>query len=79
MASVNSLASVDEILAPGASNELMSTVVFAVGIPVFWWAQHECRPGQPVFNKYERIGVVLLLAVAVLALVLFLNGTVQIT
>ena len=32
-----------------------------------------------MFTSYERTGVLLLLAVAVVALVLFLNGTVKVT
>lgn len=67
------------LYAAGPEFLLMSTICFAVGVPVFWWAQREHRPEQPVFNKYERIGVVVLCALAVLALVLFLNGTVKVT
>jgi arginine:ornithine antiporter/lysine permease len=67
------------LYAAGPEFLLMSTIVFSLGIPVFWWAQREHRSGAPVFTKYERVGVALLLAVAAVALVLFLNGTVKIT
>ncbi|MDD2706315.1 MAG: basic amino acid/polyamine antiporter [Acidocella sp.] len=67
------------LYAAGPEFLLMSTIIFSVGVPVFWWAQREHRPGAPVFTKYERISVVVLLAVAVAALALFLNGAVKIT
>jgi arginine:ornithine antiporter / lysine permease len=67
------------LYAAGPEFLLMSTIVFAVGVPVFWWAQREHRPGQPAFNKIERGAVVLLFAIAVVALVLFLKGIVSIT
>ncbi len=67
------------LYAAGPEFLLMSTIVFAVGVPVFWWAQREHRPGQVAFNKYESGAVVLLIIVAVLALILFLKGIVSIT
>jgi arginine:ornithine antiporter/lysine permease len=67
------------LYAAGPEFDLMSTIVFALGIPVFIWAQREHRPGQPMFSNYERVGVVVLFAVAVVSLVLILNGSVKIT
>jgi arginine:ornithine antiporter/lysine permease len=74
-----SVYSVWMLYAAGPQFILMSTIMFALGVPVYMWGRREHHPGQPAFNKYERIGVVLLLVVAVVALVLFLNGTVQVT
>jgi arginine:ornithine antiporter/lysine permease len=76
---VGSIYSVWMLYAAGPQFLLMSTIMFAVGVPVYMWGRHDHHPGEPAFNKYERIAVVLLLAVAVLALALFLNGTVQVT
>lgn len=67
------------LYAAGPEFLLMSTILFAVGIPVFWWAQREHRPGQAAFNKYEGGAVVVLTAVAVVALILFSKGIVSIT
>lgn len=67
------------LYAAGPEFLLMSTIVFAVGIPVFWWAQRESQPGQRVFNKWEWSGVGLLLVAAVIAAVLFANGTVTVS
>ena len=67
------------LYAAGPEFVLMSTIVFSLGVPVFMWAQREHRPGQPMFTKYESVGVALLLVVAVVALALILNGTVKIT
>jgi len=67
------------LYAAGPEFLLMSTIIFAVGVPVFWWAQREHRPGQPVFNKVERGAVALLFIVAAVALVLFLKGIVSVT
>jgi arginine:ornithine antiporter / lysine permease len=67
------------LYAAGSEFLLMSTIMFALGVPVFWWAQREQRPGQRAFNNYERLGVVALCAVAVVALVLFLSGIVKVT
>ncbi|HUM09058.1 MAG TPA: basic amino acid/polyamine antiporter [Acidocella sp.] len=67
------------LYAAGPEFVLLSTIVFALGIPVFMWAQREHRPGYPMFTPYERVGVALLLVVAVVALALILSGTVKIT
>ncbi|WP_298213551.1 basic amino acid/polyamine antiporter [Acidocella sp.] len=67
------------LYAAGPKFLLMSTIVFALGIPVFWWAQRENRPGQPLFNSYERGAAVLLFIVAVGAAVLFARGDISIS
>jgi arginine:ornithine antiporter/lysine permease len=58
---------------------LMSTNMFALGVPAFIWARRESHPNEPVFNSYEKIATALLLVVAIIALALFLNGTVKIS
>jgi arginine:ornithine antiporter/lysine permease len=67
------------LYAAGPEFLLMSTICFAVGVPVFWYARREHHPGETAFNRYERIGAVVLFAVAVMALVLFLKGIVKVT
>jgi arginine:ornithine antiporter/lysine permease len=67
------------LYAAGPEFLLMSTIVFALGIPVFWWAQRESRPGQPLFNKWEWTGTGLLCSAAAIALVLFAKGIVSIS
>ena len=66
------------LYAAGLQFLLMSTIMFAIGVPVYLWSQREHHPGERMLTGYERLGVASLLAVAVVALVLFLNGTVQI-
>ncbi|MDR3505667.1 MAG: basic amino acid/polyamine antiporter [Acidocella sp.] len=67
------------LYAAGPEFLLMSTLMFALGVPVFIWAQRQHRPGEPMFRTYEKIAVAALFAVAALALWLFLNGTVKVT
>ncbi len=67
------------LYAAGPEFLLMSTLMFALGVPVFIWAQRQHRPGEPMFRAYEKIAVAALFAVAALALWLFLNGIVKIT
>ena len=66
------------LYAAGLQFVLLSTIVYAVGIPVFWWAQRENAPGQPAFNRAEAVAAFLLLAAAVISVVLIANGTVSI-
>ncbi len=66
------------IYAAGLQFVLLSTIAYAIGIPVFWWAQKEKTPGAPAFNRREAAGAVLLLIVAVISAVLIANGTVTI-
>jgi arginine:ornithine antiporter/lysine permease len=67
------------LYAAGPEFLLMSTIVFAVGVPVFWYAKREHFPQQAAFSGRERVAVGALAAVAVLALVLFAKGIVTIT
>jgi arginine:ornithine antiporter/lysine permease len=67
------------LYAAGAEFVLMSTIVFAVGIPVFWYAQREKAPGRPAFTRAEIAAAVILVAVAIVAAVLFARGVVKIS
>ncbi|MBU6396627.1 MAG: basic amino acid/polyamine antiporter [Rhodospirillales bacterium] len=67
------------LYAAGPEFLLMSTIVFAVGVPVFWYAKREHFPNLTAFSRGEKAAVGLLLAVAVLALTLFLKGIVKVT
>jgi arginine:ornithine antiporter/lysine permease len=67
------------LYAAGPQFLLMSTIMFALGVPVFIWARRESHPNEAFFNPYEKIATALLLLVAIIALVLFLNGTVKIS
>ncbi|MFM0339832.1 basic amino acid/polyamine antiporter [Paraburkholderia fungorum] len=65
--------------AAGLQFLLMSTILFALGFPVFWWARHEHAPGQPVFERKELVVAGALVLIAVLAVVLFARGLVKIS
>ena len=67
------------LYAAGLEFVLMSTIVFALGVPVFWWARRESSPGAAVFTDNEKSAVVLLLVVAVIAATLFLRGVLKVT
>ncbi|MDD2861924.1 MAG: basic amino acid/polyamine antiporter [Acidiphilium sp.] len=67
------------LYAAGPEFVLMSTIIFAVGIPVFWYAKRDHFPQLPVFSKRETASVGLLLGVAVVAMVLFAKGIVKVT
>jgi arginine:ornithine antiporter/lysine permease len=66
------------IYAAGPQFLLMSTIVFALGLPVFWYARRERDPGKPAFTGRELVAAGVLVVVAVAALVLFVKGVVQI-
>lgn len=67
------------LYAAGPEFLLMSTIVFAVGVPVFWYAKREHGPGTAIFSKYDRIAAGLLTGAAVIAIVLFTKGIVKVT
>jgi arginine:ornithine antiporter/lysine permease len=67
------------LYAAGPEFLLMSTIAFAIGIPVFWYAKRQNSPSTAAFTNIEKISVGLLLAVAVVAVVLFSRGVVKIT
>ncbi|GLR66782.1 arginine/agmatine antiporter [Acidocella aquatica] len=66
------------LYAAGPQFLLLSTIVFAVGVPVFWYARREHTPQEPVFSKMETVAVTVLLVAAVAAVALFANGVVGI-
>lgn len=66
------------LYAAGVQFVLLSTIVYAIGIPVFWYAQKENTPEQPAFTKMEAMAAIILLIVAIISVVLIFNGTVTI-
>ncbi len=38
------------IYAAGPQFLLMSTIIFALGLPVYWYARRERSPGKPTFT-----------------------------
>jgi arginine:ornithine antiporter/lysine permease len=66
------------IYAAGPQFLLMSTIIFALGLPVYWYAKREREPEKPAFTGRELVAAGALVVVAVVALVLILNGVVQI-
>lgn len=67
------------LYAAGPQFVLMSTILFALGFPVFWWARREHAPGEPVFNRREAVAAVVLAVVAIVAIVLFALGRVKLS
>ncbi|GLU34354.1 basic amino acid/polyamine antiporter [Trinickia caryophylli] len=66
------------LYAAGPQFLLMSTVLFALGIPVFWWARREHAPGEPIFGGRETTAAVALVGIAIVAVALFALGIVKI-
>lgn len=74
---LGSVYSVWLLYAAGLQFILLSTIVFALGIPVFWYSQKQ--KNQPrVFTRNEGVAAVVLVAAAVASVVLIANGTVGI-
>jgi arginine:ornithine antiporter/lysine permease len=67
------------LYAAGPQFVLMSTILFAVGLPVFWWARREHAPAEPAFTRREIAVSALLVIVAIVAIVLFAQGVVKIS
>jgi arginine:ornithine antiporter/lysine permease len=67
------------LYAAGPKYLLMSTVMFMVGVPMFWWAQRELNPGGRVFTGREIGAVVLLGIAAAAAIALFATGVVSLS
>jgi len=65
------------LYAAGWQYLFMSTILFALGLPVYWYARRERMPNKPAFTTGEKVGACALVMAAVLAVVLFLNGTVS--
>jgi len=66
------------LYAAGPQFLFMSTILFAMGLPVFWYAQRERDPSKAAFTRIELVAAVALVAVAIAAIVLFAKGIVQI-
>ena len=66
------------LYAAGLQFVLLSTIVYAIGIPVYWYAQKEKASGAPVFNRKEAVAAVFMVIVAVVSVALIANGTVSI-
>ena len=67
------------LYAAGPQFVLMSTILFALGFPVFWWARREHAPNEPVFTRREAIVAAVLGLIAIVAVVLFACGVVKIS
>jgi arginine:ornithine antiporter / lysine permease len=67
------------LYAAGLQFLLLSSIVFAVGLPVFWYAQRERNPGKAAFTRIELAAAVLLVIVAIVAAILFAKGIVGIS
>ncbi|MGV8985357.1 MAG: basic amino acid/polyamine antiporter [Cypionkella sp.] len=67
------------LYAAGPAFLLLSTIMFAIGLPVYWYAERE-TPGdrKAAFTGPEVIGAVALLAAAIAAIVLFYMGIVTV-
>jgi arginine:ornithine antiporter/lysine permease len=66
------------LYAAGPKYLLLSSIFFALGVPVFWWARREHAPGQPVFAGREALVAGLLAVLALAAIGLFAGGIVKI-
>jgi len=65
------------LYAAGAKFLLLSTIVFAIGLPVFWYAQKERAPDKPAFTRIELVAAIALVIAAIVAVVLFATGFVS--
>ena len=64
------------LYAAGPVYFLMSTIVYALGIPVFWWARRSWEPDAPVFHAVEKIFAILMTLTALIAIYLFASGNI---
>jgi len=67
------------LYAAGPQFVLMSTILFALGFPVFWWARREHAPSEPVFTGREAMVAAVLGLIAIIAVALFACGVVKIS
>ena len=65
------------LYAAGAQFVLLSTIMYVIAVPVYWWAQREHGAAR-IFNAYEKWAAILLFLVAILAVYLFVRGVVTI-
>ncbi len=66
------------LYAAGPKYLLMSSIFFALGFPVFWWARREHAPGSPAFTRRESTAAGLMVVAAIAAIILFVRGVVKI-
>ena len=64
------------LYAAGLQYLLMSTVMFLIGVPVFWWAQREQKAAR-AFTPAEAVSAVLLVVIAIVSVILFAKGIVS--
>lgn len=64
------------LYAAGLEYLLMSTIMFVIGVPVYWWAQREQKTAR-AFTTAEAASAVLLLVIAATSAVLFAKGVVS--
>lgn len=66
------------LYAAGLEFILLSAIMFAIGLPVYWYAARQNSKGnQPAFTRIEALASVVLLILAAIAIVLFAMGIVQ--
>ncbi|WP_102223710.1 basic amino acid/polyamine antiporter [Acidimangrovimonas sediminis] len=66
------------LYAAGPEFILLSVIMFAIGLPVYWYAEHSNPQGRKTaFTGAEAVASVVLVLVAVLAIVLFAMGIVS--
>ncbi|MDA3921600.1 MAG: basic amino acid/polyamine antiporter [Salinisphaera sp.] len=66
------------LYAAGPQFILLSTIIFALGIPVFWYTRKRKAPGTPVFDRVEAIAAAVLVVAAIAAALLITMGVVSI-
>ncbi|MDY7578656.1 basic amino acid/polyamine antiporter [Herbaspirillum sp. RTI4] len=62
------------LYAAGLQFLLLSTILYAFGVPVFWWARRERASDQAAFSSREKMAVALLGLLAVGAVVFIVFG-----
>ena len=66
------------LYAAGLKYLFLAVIFLALGIPVFWEARKQKKDGKPVFAGAEKVGVTLLLLVALAAIYAFSRGLLKI-
>jgi arginine:ornithine antiporter/lysine permease len=66
------------LYAAGAQFMLVSSIFYAIGLPVFWYARRERAPDRPAFAPLELAAAIALVFAAIAAVALFAAGTVGI-
>ena len=62
------------VFAAGVQFALAGAIIYTIGVPVFVWARRESQRDEPVFAKRELMVAALLVALAVLALWMLIDG-----